>query len=289
MYAHVLSVDREALVRSVNALPSLPAVVIELMTLVHQHHANLEPVAHTLALDQALSAKVLRLANSPFYGVPGRIDSIRDGVQMLGMRQLSNLVLAASLTLEFEKRYGITLHMRNFWRHSIGCAVAARHVAATTGHDTSTAFTAGLLHDMGRLVAESHYPDAMAEAQEWAMAQDIPTAAAEEAMLGIGHAELGAMVAKHWHFTNDVIHAIAHHHQPPSATQATLADVVHAANAMAHALDLAGTPTEAVPMQDSGAWQRLNISDASLQTLFADIETEFAELMARLHPTSEAL
>lgn len=125
----LLKLDREALARDVRALPSLPTVVQELMMLVQKNEVQLDTITNTLSLDQALSVKVLHLANSPFYGLSGRVRSIRDAINILGMRQLSSLVIAAALTLQFEKLHGQSLHMNAFWRHSIGCATAARQLA----------------------------------------------------------------------------------------------------------------------------------------------------------------
>ncbi len=98
----LLKLDREALARDVRALPSLPTVVQELMMLVQKNEVQLDTITNTLSLDQALSVKVLQLANSPFYGLSGRVRSIRDAINILGMRQLSSLVIAAALTLQFE-------------------------------------------------------------------------------------------------------------------------------------------------------------------------------------------
>ena len=94
----LLKLDREALARDVRALPSLPTVVQELMMLVQNNEVQLDTITNTLSLDQALSVKVLHLANSPFYGLSGRVRSIRDAINILGMRQLSSLVIAAALT-----------------------------------------------------------------------------------------------------------------------------------------------------------------------------------------------
>src|SRR5574343_70581 len=116
----LLKLDRESLARDIRSLPSLPTVVQELMLLVRQKEVQLEAVSNTLRLDQALSIKVLQLANSPFYGLSGRIGSVRDAINILGMRQLGSLVIAAALTVQFEKLHGKSLHMDSFWRHSIG-------------------------------------------------------------------------------------------------------------------------------------------------------------------------
>jgi putative nucleotidyltransferase with HDIG domain len=282
-----LTLDRDALARDIRSLPSLPTVVQELMLLVRQSEVQLDVVTNTLRLDQALSIKVLQLANSPFYGLSGRIDSVRDAINILGMRQLGSLVIAAALTLQFEKLHGQSLHMDSFWRHSIGCAAAARQLALRAGLDEAAAFTAGLLHDVGRLVVDSHYPHEAAQAIAWAEQNDLPHCEAERTLLGIEHAELGEWVCRHWRFTSDVIEAIAFHHQPRPAGPVSLIDVVHVADAMTHALDLAGACTEAVPGIHAMAWSRLGLQDSELPGLLGSIESEFNDLLAVLRPSKE--
>lgn len=282
-----LTLDREALARDIRSLPSLPTVVQELMLLVQQKEVQLEAIANTLQLDQALSVKVLQLANSPFYGLSGRIGSVRDAINILGLRQLSTLVIAAALTVQFEKLHGKSLHMDSFWRHSIGCATAARQLAMHVGLDSAAAFTAGLLHDVGRLVVDSHYPVEAAQAIAWAEKNDVPHCEAEHTLLGIEHTELGEWVCRHWRFSSDVVEAIAGHHRPPPAGAVSLIDVVHAADAITHALDIAGAATEAVPSVNPMAWARLNLNEDDLPALLASVENEFNDLLAVLRPAKE--
>ena len=282
-----LALDREALARDIRSLPSLPTVVQELMQLLRQQEVPIEVISNTLRLDQALSVKVLQLANSPLYGLSGRIGSVRDAINILGLRQLGGLVIAAALTMHFDKLHGQSLHMDALWRHSIGCAVASRHLALLAGLDRAAAFTAGLLHDVGRLVIDSHYPEEAAQAIAWAEQNDLSHREAEYLLLGIEHTELGEWVCRHWRFGSDIVEAIAGHHRPPPAGPVSLIDVVHAADAITHALDLAGAATEAVPDVDPMAWDRLNLSESDLPALFARIESEFNELQSLLSLSKE--
>lgn len=283
----LVPLDREGCIERVRALPSLPAVVMQLMALLQQQDVNLEPIAETLSLDQALAAKVLQLANSPFYGMSGRITSIRDGINILGMRPLSTLVLAAVLTVQFERLHGKALHLDEFWSHSIACAVATRALAAEQGLDEASAFAAGLLHDVGQLVLDSLYPVEMARALQWSVEQDVTSLEAEQSLLGVSHAEVGAWLAQHWRFAPEVVEAIARHHQPGDSAQLSLTDLVHVANAVVHALDLAGVAHESVPPLHPGAWGRLSLSNQRMPELLARIEEEFEQLRAILRPGQE--
>lgn len=278
-----LLLDREALARDIHRLPSLPPIVLELMNLVRTE-SPLGTLGETLSLDQALSAKVLQLANSPFYGVSGRVASIRDGISILGTSQLTCMVMAAALTLQFEERYGQSLHLDSFWKHSVGCAVAAKHVAMACGLDSAAAFSAGLLHDVGRLVIESHYPQEVAQALAWSETNDLPQCDAEQSLLGICHVEIGGWVSRHWCFAPEIVQAIEHHHWPTDAPVEPLTDVVHIADAITHALDLCGDPMEVVPWINEAAWTRLQLTEDKVHALLGQIEQEFRELAQHLRP-----
>lgn len=285
-----LALDSATLTRQIHALPSLPTVVLDLINQVNQGD-RIDTIADTLSLDQALSAKVLQLANSPFYGLSGRVGSIRDGINVLGLNQLGCLVVAAAVTLQFAQLHGQSLKMDSFWRHNIACAVAARQLAQMQGLDAATAFTAGLLHDVGRLVADSLYPEEMARAVAWASRYDQPHCEAEQHLLGICHAELGARVCEHWHFRDDIVDAIAHHHQPGTGPGTSpshpLRDVVHVADAIAHALDLTGDPDEAIPPINERVWERLALDEQRIVALLGSIEREFQELDVVLRTSRE--
>jgi HD-like signal output (HDOD) protein len=164
-----------------------------------------------------LSARVLQLANSPFYGVSGRVTSIRDGINILGL-QLGTLVLAAVLTVQFERLHGKALHLDEFWRHAIGCAVAARALADEQGLDEASAFSAGLLHDVGRLVLDSLYPTEMVQAVQWAQQHDREPLEAERALLGLSHDRWGPG----WRSTGisrPRWPGRSRHHNPPAAAR----------------------------------------------------------------------
>ena len=124
----------------------------------------------------------------------------------------------------------------------------------------------------------------MAQALQWAVENDAPHLQAEQALLGVSHAEVGAWLAGHWHFAPEVLEAIAHHHNPPDSAQLSLTDLVHGANALVHALDLAGVAHEAVPPLNPGAWSRLAPSRQNLPRLLARVEQEFEQLRAILRP-----
>ena len=138
----------EDVARRVQDLPSLPAIVMELLACVGQEGLDLQVLAGKLALDQSLSAKTLRLANSSFYGMPSRVTTIQQAVAVLGVHNIRTLVTACSITGSFHTVAGSSFDLQAFWRHSVGTASCARALARPLRQNPDTAFIAGLLHDL---------------------------------------------------------------------------------------------------------------------------------------------
>jgi putative nucleotidyltransferase with HDIG domain len=234
-----------------------------------------------------MAARTLKLANSAFYGVAGRVATIRDAVHLLGRRTLASLLTTAAVSAQFGPT-PVNPHFTfaRFWRHALGTALAAQAIARELGHDEELAFTAGLLHDIGQLALATHFPVEFGAVGAAAAAADLPSRPAELAVLGLDHAAVGTLIAQHWRFPGHVAQAIAQHHTPqPDAAHprsASLADVVHVADAIAHALNLSGADDEAVPDVDMPAWTRLGLSPSTCLRLFERTETGVASLCQAL-------
>lgn len=234
-------------------LPSLPAAVDPLISALRNDAVSTDHLAHDIGMDPALAARVLRVANSPFYGVQKKVASIHVAIVVLGLNAVGSLVMAASVTGYFKPTTDSGLDLSHFWRHSIGVALSARALARGTRRGPEVCFTAGLLHDSGRLLLASLRPLLYQQVMAWRNEQDCLISAAESHVLGFDHAELGAALAERWRFPAEIVDAVANHHHPAGNAHATLVDVVHAADAIAHALDLAGEPDELVPPLDAAA------------------------------------
>ena len=266
----------------VRELPALPKVVTDLLAALRRDDVAIDQLALTIAHDQALTAKTLRLANCPFYGVPGRVTSIRDAINILGVRSLASAMTAAAVAGSFAQTHCKGFDFGAYWTHSIGTALCAQTVARSLRLDDNTAFTAGLLHDIGRLALASCFPLPYAAAIEWRAARDCQMLDAEKAVLGMDHAEVGARIARHWNFAPVVIEAIAGHHCPASDGQASLVDIVHVADNIAHALDLAAAEDELVPPLSLPSWQRLAVTPEQCERVFHCAESELADLREAL-------
>jgi len=272
-----LRIVRSELAQCLSDLPPLPQATLDALQALRDESLGSEGCSQLIGHDPALAARVLRLANSAFYGVAGRVTTLRDAVHLLGRRTLSSLLTAALLAKQFDVGHNPPLSSADFWRHAIATGYAARELAQALQADTELAFIAGLLHDIGRLALAAHFPAEVSAALIHARQADLPMLDVEATCLDTDHLEVGRLVALHWRFPAEVAAAIAGHHAPAPAAggAASLADIVHAADAIADA-------HERVPTLDAAAWARLGLSARVLLPVLGATERGVAELSLAL-------
>jgi len=275
-------VQLDAVVRQLEDLPSLPAVVMELLTSIDQEDVDISVLAKKVSHDQALTAKTLRLANSSTYGLQVKVTTIQQAITFLGFQTTRNLITAAAVTGCFAQGQCKGFDDKAFWRHSIAVAVCARVLARRLRFNQDYAFTAGLLHDIGRLVLVTIFPDGYAEAIAKSALEDSELFDAERAVLGVDHVAAGLVLAEHWKFSDTIRMAIAHHHDPETVGAGVLANIVHIANAIVHALDMVGDTKEAVPPVSPVAWKAMGLSEEAYVHVFRETEVQFDEIAAAL-------
>lgn len=272
----LLTID--ALQHGLQDLPSLPAVVMELLGSIDQEDVDISVLARKVSLDQALTAKTLRLANSPGSGLQVRVTTIQQAITFLGFQTTRNLITAAAVTGCFPAGKCAGFDHRAFWRHSIATAACARVLARRMRLNQDFAFTAGLLHDIGRLVLVTAYPEQYSAVLARRQRDDRPLIDVEMDVLGIDHVMAGTALAQHWQFSDTMQHAIAYHHAPEAPGAGFLATIVHVANAIVHALDLARDDNELVPPVSMVAWTALGLSQEAYLHVFRETEMQFEEM-----------
>lgn len=279
--------DAAAVIKRVRDLPSLPAVVVELLITMEQPDIDTHALAARIALDQALTAKTLRLANSSFYGLQSKVTSIAQAIAVLGFHSIRTLVTACSITASFPRSAVPGFDFEAFWRHAIASAACARVLARLIGVNPDTAFTAGLLHDIGTLVLASLYPFDYQQVVAWQREHDCSTTAAEQQVFGTDHAAVGAALAEHWKFPLQIRQAVAAHHvmlAHDSVAPADLTSVIQAGNAMAHALDLGNQEHDQAPLLSLALWRTLDRGAPSWPAVFSEIEDLFHDVCQTLNP-----
>ena len=225
----------EALVRQVRDLPALPAAVLRVMQTADDPKASASDVARALASDQALAARVLKLANSAFYGASRRISTVSEAVVILGLRTTRNLAMATSceemLTREVS---GYAMQRGALWRHSLACGTAAQALAKRAGiRGVEEAFVAGLLHDIGKVILSAYQREKFALTLRRTLEQGISYCEAEREIFGFDHAEAGARLLERWNLPSALVSAVRWHHTPQDAPESSpLPMLVHVADAI---------------------------------------------------------
>lgn len=265
-------------VRTLDDLPSLPAVVMELLNSIDQDDVDISVLAKKVSYDQALTAKTLRLANSSLYGLQVKVTTIQQAITFLGFQTTRNLITAAAVTGCFAEGHCPGFDHKAFWRHSIATAACAKVLARQMRFNQDYAFTAGLLHDIGRLVLVSCFPEQYAATIAHRAEHDCYLLEAERAVLGVDHVDAGLALAEHWNFSDTMRLAIGGHHDPEQPGAGFLAAIIHVADAIVHALDLAQVQDDLVPPVSTVAWTALGLDEEIYLQLFRETELQYEEI-----------
>ena len=268
---------REQVTARLKQLPSLPSAVSDLLASFSNEDVDVEQIARQIARDQGLTARVLRVANSSFYGLQSKVGTINEAVVVLGFRAVRSMVMAVSMNGAFRVDQCQCFDAAGYLRHCVGVGLASRALAPLAGLNAELAFTGGLLHDIGQLVLASNFSVQYAVALDYRKKHDCPLVIAERDILGLDHAEVGGLLAEAWRFPDSLHQAVAHHHAPAGALANSLANVVHVADAFAHAMGLANASDELMMPVDRTAWERLALDGEKCRKAIAEIEHCFEE------------
>jgi putative nucleotidyltransferase with HDIG domain len=206
--------DKSTIFDKLHQLPAMPLVVQELMGSFRNANAGSATLARQIALDQGLSAKVLRVANSSFYGLPREIGSIQDAVTVLGFDSVRSLVLSAGFMRAFPAGAKGPFDYEAYWVRSFRVATYTEALSQCMGGARQLAFTAGMFHDVGQLILNVCIPEKFAAILEQEKATGLQLVELEKNVLGFDHAEIGAEMARRWNFPAQIEHAIHYWRDP---------------------------------------------------------------------------
>ena len=267
-------VSLEDIVRAVNDLPSLPQIVLKVMELTEDPDSTVQDINGVLSQDQGLTARVIKLANSAFYGFPRRISSVTDATVLLGFKTIRSIVLAASVNDFLSQRMeGYALEHGELWKHSQCSAMTARLIARRVKYSSlDVAYTTALLHDIGKVVLNNYMKESYHEVLDTVMKDNVTFLQAEEGILGFNHAEVGAKIAEKWNLPLELVEAIACHHDLDKAqVNPKLTAIVQLADAicvtMGIGLGLDGMLYPISPM----ALEILDLQEADIESIIAEM------------------
>ncbi len=259
-------VSAETVAGHAKTLVSLPTIFFQIDRAINHPSSSSADIAKALCTDQGLSARLLRIANSAFYGFPQRVESVDQAIRIIGTRQLHDLVLATVVLTQFRGVDANLVTMKSFWQHSFACGIAARSLATLRREsNVEHFFVAGLLHDIGSLVLYQEFPKRAAVALEMHRRDKSALDEVERAVIGCDHGQVGAALMASWKLPESYREVAANHHNPAGARAPSMgAAVVHIADLLVAALELGGNGEVGLPRLCVEAWDAVALPPSDL-------------------------
>ena len=264
----------------VKAFPAMPTTATKLLKLCQNPDTTVSQIEEIVRYDAGLTANILKLTNSAYFGLPSKISSVKQAVLLLGWKRLLQLVMTMCMSSVMKKRIvGYDMPDGELWRHSIAVSVAAEIlVKALKIPHAEDVFTAALLHDVGKLVLGSFVRDDLQQIEAM-VAKGIGFEVAEYMVLGTDHAEVGAKILEKWGFPVDLVNAVGWHHDPQNCeVQCMLSDIVHTANILGLMIGSNNGKEEFEIEPSNEVTDRLGLEPVLLEDLAAQTKEGFEKI-----------
>ncbi|MDQ7816637.1 MAG: HDOD domain-containing protein [Melioribacteraceae bacterium] len=268
----------DKILNSINNLPTLTTIYNQLSEAIDDEYASNQRISQLISSDQATSLKILKVANSPLFGIQGKIESINQALLFLGHTEVKNILSTLSIVKQFNTR-GDSHGLRpvDLWAHSIGVGIISRNLALISGHKkVDNYFLAGILHDIGKLIFLEFVSKEYMFAVEFAENENIPIKDAEKEILKIDHTQAGQLLAEKWKMPQYIQDVIQYHHsaQTPKGSSHLLS-TVHISNIMARIMRLGFSGDNLVPQPNMMVWDEVEIEKGDLISLQEKIVNDF--------------
>ena len=264
-------------------LPEIPSIVFELNEVIANPLSSAEDIAQVVHRSPSLTALLLKIVNSPFYGFPSKIDKISLAVTLIGTREISGLALGISIISMFNNIPKEILSMYSFLRHSLACGIISRILAAHKSiPQTEQLFVSGLLHDLGRLILYSYFPEESLNILSRARLSDRLLYQQENDYLGCNHTHLVKQLLQEWKLPMVLENNVFYHHSPSDAQQPIPATLVHLADVITNSLGIGTSGERYVPPLDNAAWEGLGLSPTCFDVVIKQATHQFFALESML-------
>ncbi len=266
-----MSKDIKAIVAGIDTLTPIPQVADKVMTIAQDPKSSMAKLTDIIQYDQVLTANLLKTANSAYFGLSQKVDSLHQAVVYLGMDKVVDLVLLEANSGNYVQGHeGYDLESGELWRYSVSSALIARDLAEKKGiEDIHTVFTAALLKDIGKVVLSQHVAESFEKINFLVAKHGFSFREAEKGVLGIDHAELGGMIAKRWRFSEMMIDIIEHHHVPLESRFPTQSAIVYLADTLCMTMGI-GVGSDGLAYRfHKEALEKLGFTDREYQEVIA--------------------
>jgi len=265
-------------------LPEIPSVVFELNEVIANPMSSAEHIAEVVNRSPSLTALLLKIVNSSFYGFPSKIDKVSHAVTLIGTREIYGLALGISILSIFKNIPKEIIDMYSFLKHSLACAILSRVIAAhLNSSQTEQLFVSGLLHDLGRLILYIHFPNESHNIIARSINEASLLYKEEKDYLGCDHAQVGRQLLKQWKLPMLLENNVFYHHKPSAAQQPIPAAIVHLADLMVNSLGIGSSGERFVPPLDHDAWENLELSPSCFEKLIGQAIHQFEALESILN------
>jgi len=262
-------------------IPTLPGIVQKVINLACNDDTTVSELGSVISRDQAISNKLLRLANSAYFGFSSRVDSVHRAISLIGFNEVLGLVVGMSVFSAFKgKGTKEVLDMRGLWVHTIGCATAAREIAKKSlPGESDLIFLNGLLHDMGKIFFAIYFPDEYGAVLSSTQEAQTPLFRQEKKMMGVSHADIVGLLMTYWRFPDNLIMPCRFHHSsddcPHDYQQATL--IVELADSLCHKAEI-GISGNPVTVRKESVRRRLGLSSNAQKEVMHVLGEQKAEM-----------
>lgn len=262
------------IIKDTKSLPTLPGVIAKLGSMAENNSVSVHDMARVVSSDQVLSAKVLRLVNSAFYGFSGRVSTVSNALILLGVNVVKSLAISSSIFEIMEK------NVVGLWEHSMGVALAANVMAKRLKlPEPEETSTAALLHDIGKVIIKIKLQQDYSNLETLISKKGLLMIEAERELLDTDHAEIGEWLAQTWLLPEKLAEPIAcHHNVEKSVVHLTKTAVVHVADVLIKASGFGFSGDNLVPAIQPAAWKKLGLSEQLLESLIEEIEDKLVEV-----------
>jgi putative nucleotidyltransferase with HDIG domain len=264
-------------------LPTLPDVAQKLITLIQDERTSASDLSKLISYDQTISLRLLKVANSAYYGFSKEVASTQHAIVVLGMEEVKRLSLGIAMVNFMNGVNGESaLIMQDFWKHSIGCSLASQIISNKIGVESDIATTSSLLHDIGKLILDSLFSMEYKSVMEKVKTEKINTLDAEKEILGFSHADVGLWICNKWNLPPALVLPIAYHHQVEKADQDNIFNVsiVHLADIICHKAGIGNNGDSTILSPNEVARATLKINEADIASLVEELQSEEEKVQA---------
>lgn len=268
-------VSLEKLARSIKSIPTLPEVYCKVSDMLENPKVSASAVAEVISRDPSLTAKLLKMVNSAFYGLPQQVSTLTHALVLMGFSTVKSLILTMGLTDIFKPSRNENFSRADFWAHCFGTGMMAKSIALRLRlNNVEEIFIQGLLHDIGKIIIDKYASNKFDEIIEYTENNDCLIVESEEKILGFTHAEVGAITAKAWNLPENICNSIHYHHQPLSDENSSKESaVIHLADILCRAKIIGSGGDKQIPELTKEAWDKLEIDMKTVSVIMGEGST----------------